>query len=322
MVKANSNGSAKRILLIGTARSGTTWVGQALGCAENANFINEPDNVEAPPVGEFGHHGFGPYPIIAPNERSLRSMRYAALWDLAFADATPSHPLPVALGRAALSLPAALRDPLIGQIARIVSRLRSTHRHVIAKSVFAHFCLDWLGQRYCPQVVLLQRHPLNVIVSWMELPEPLYDLSTNPLFREHIDRPPHVPAVPRNTSQLGKVAWCVGLLTAILHNALERHPDWPLVTHEEMCTEPRERFSDLYARLGLTWADSTERFLRDSERPGSGLVTNRIAAELPEKWRKRLTAEEVREIMTVLDQFPTMGWVRPPNAVVGVSAGS
>ena len=306
----------QRILLMGSPRSGTTWIGKMLGHAPDTVYVDEPDLVEVPETGQVGRHGFGPYPIIAPGERSPRAMRFGALWDLAFADVAPQqHASLMTLGRAMLRIPAPIRDPLTSAGARLISRVRRPRRHIVAKSVVGQFALEWIVDRYRPAMVLIQRHPLNVVASWLTLPEPLYGLPENSAVREGVVEPLGFPAAPPPASHLEQATWCVGLLTATLHLASVAHPGWPVVTHEEMCDDPVDRFRVLAGELGLAWSDASSAAVRESQRPGTGYVTNRIAAELPEKWRRVLSAEDAAAAMRVLDGFPAQGWIRPPDVL-------
>jgi hypothetical protein len=49
---------------------------------------------------------------------------------------------------------------------------------------------------------------------------------------------------------------------------------------------------------------ATERFVMEHDRPGTGFTVSRLAAEQPGKWRRRLSAEDVRRVADVLAQFP------------------
>jgi len=300
---------------MGSPRSGTTWIGRMLGHADDAVYVDEPDLVEAPPEGEVGRHGFGPYPVIEPGEKSLRAMRFGTLWDLAFADVAPQqHASLMALGRAMLRIPAPVRDPLTSAAARAVARLRRGRRHIVAKTVVAQFCLDWLVQRYRPQMVLIQRHPLNVVASWLTLPEPLYGLPENEVVARRVVEPLGFPAAPQSGPHVAQVAWCVGVLTATLHVASLSNPGWLVITHEDMCDDPVARFRNLAGRLDLSWSQGSDRAVAESQRPGSGRVTNRIAADLPEKWRRVLSDEDAHTALAVLDAFPAKGWIRSSDS--------
>src|SRR5207247_758089 len=60
------------------------------------------------------------------------------------------------------------------------------NEHVVVKSVHAPLALEWVAARFEPAVVVVLRHPLNVIASLLELGLPDRDraLEREPLVRE------------------------------------------------------------------------------------------------------------------------------------------
>lgn len=315
-VKESSAGTPARTLLVGVARSGTSWLGHALGRADGVRFYYEPDNIDADPTGAraAGGLGFGPYPMISPGQDSTP---FASVWDMAFAGRLPSVEKPPLLwaARATMRVPRSLRDPLVRQLAALAARLPSRSSHTVVKSIYAIFSLDWLVERYHPQVITIQRDPLNVVSSWRQLQIPLFDLASRPAIAKTYLEPVGIAPPRPDASPLTKIAWHVCLLTHVLGDALERHPDWRLVTHEDLCREPLTGMRDVFDGLGLAWSPEVERFLSESNRPGEGLKPVRVTTEQPDRWRKRLTHAEVEEIEGVLAQFPRRGWVRLPAAL-------
>ena len=77
-----------RVVLIGVARSGTSWLSRAASRARGVRYYYEPDNVDAHPTGAPppGRRGFGPYPIIDPDDAGTA---FTPLWDLVFAGRWP-----------------------------------------------------------------------------------------------------------------------------------------------------------------------------------------------------------------------------------------
>ena len=126
-------GGARRLVLVGVARSGTSWLGHALGRAQGVRFYYEPDNVDADPaaVASAGRRGFGPYPVI---DSDRDAGQFAPLWDLVF-----SGRLPFALrerrrlrpaAMIALRLPRSVRDPLVrGAALAFSSQTRPYRQH-------------------------------------------------------------------------------------------------------------------------------------------------------------------------------------------------
>ncbi len=299
-------GRADRILLLGVARSGTRWLATALGNAEGTRLVKEPDNVSA--------RNFGPYPVI---DAGAAAPQYRALWDLAFSARLPNGEIPgwrLRASRAALRLPEAVRDPLIRRSAQFISSWPGRSPHVVVKSIYAHFAVDWLVENYQPRVITIQRNPLNVVSSWSELGLSGFDLLTRPVIRErYLDR--LGVTLPRNPTRLQLIATWVGLLSTVAAENQQRHPDWLLVTHEDLCVEPETSIRAVCEQLGLTWSEQVARFLANSNRPGEGFSNIRVTREQTNRWRKRMTDAQVDEVEAALEAFPSRGWVRPPAAV-------
>jgi hypothetical protein len=307
-------GRADRILLIGVARSGTSWLSRAMAATPGTVHYYEPDNVDADPTGKrpVGRSGFGPYPIIEPGQDGGQ---FRALWDAAYAGRLPrvqgvNDGLKLKAVRLVLQMPRAIREPLIAAGARIMTALPGKPQRTAIKSIYSAFYLEWLVQRYDPRVIVIQRHPLNVISSWRELQIPGFDLTTRPaLLERYRDRYEGQPLGPQ-ASDLSKISWQVGLLTTAIGDALERHPEWLFVTHEDLCEDPVNRIRYVLERAGMPWSGDVEQFLEESNRPGEGLKPQRVTKDQPTRWRGRLTDDEVDEINSVLARFPRHGWIR------------
>jgi Sulfotransferase family len=174
----------------------------------------------------------------------------------------------------------------------------------MVKSVHAALALEWLAERFSPRVVVVLRHPLNIVASYLEFGWLDAGLHASTLVRSrHV--PPWVPAVPLGAAPVTRVAWQTALLSSVLQEALDRHGDWHAVHHEDLCRDPEGGFRRLYDQLGLTWTEAAAGFLRTSNRPGRGITTNRVTGDQPERWRHRLTYAQVEEVRKALALFPT-----------------
>jgi hypothetical protein len=207
-----------------------------------------------------------------------------------------------------------VRQPLIDVGSRALVALPGGPDRTAIKTIYGAFCLEWLVERYDPRVVVLQRHPLNVVSSWRELQIPDFDLCSRPALLEHYrDRFTGDP-LDSSASELTRKAWQVGLLTTAIGDALERHPGWLLVNHEDLCADPVNLIREVCDRMGMPWSPDVERFLEDSNRPGQGLLPVRVTKEQPNRWKGRLSDDEVEEITSVLARFPRRGWIREPSS--------
>jgi hypothetical protein len=315
-----------RVLIAGIPRSGTTWVGRTLGMVPGAVYLHEPDNDMGHPFALRAKGMRGRFPLLEPGESASR---YERLWRAAFGDQDlgPLHQrvgqlrnrvsmaiarrTPRAQLQRALSAPRERRPARVAAAAWIgVPAVPARSEHVVVKSVHAPLALEWIANRCDPAIVIVLRHPLNVLASVLELGLPDRDrgLDADPVIRERIMEPLGIAAPPPGASDPARSAWQVGLLTAALEAAAARHPDWIVATHEDLCVDPIEKFRPLCERIGLPWSPGVERHLAESDRPGSGFSTNRVRSDEPTRWRQRLNAQQLDEIVPVLRGFSLSRW--------------
>ena len=94
------------------------------------------------------------------------------------------------------------------------------------------------------------------------------------------------------------------MLTNALADAAARNPEWIVARHEELCVDSAVRMRALAEEVGLEWSDAAEGFVRDSDRDGAGFATTRVASAQADRWRDRLSADDVETIRAVLHGFP------------------
>jgi hypothetical protein len=179
---------------------------------------------------------------------------------------------------------------------------------IVSKSVHACLAIDWIATKFDVDVLVVLRHPGNVLSSWLELDLPDRDRDlggytrVRQRFLEGWDAPlPGVGSVER-------AAWQLGLLMAALEESAQTHTDWVVRTHEQICSDPEKEFRRLFAELGLAWGPTTSKLLETSDNPGSGFSLNRKSSELADSWRTRLDQEDVDILGRVIRPFPIKTW--------------
>ena len=298
-----------RILIIGIPRSGTSWTADVLALARGAQFVPEPDNPPVNPPAAPIVRARGLFPVVSVGDAAPD---YRTVWDHAFAGGWPNVALTRATGRALRrGLPPRALELLLRGMAPATTRIRPRPQHVVIKTVYAAFSCEWLADVYHPKVVQIERDPLNVVASWVDLNVPFGDFDRSPAIRSlsiAADLPAPTPDAPHHQ----RVAWCVGYLGTVMDRTALKHPDWLRIHHADLIASPQDRFMTLFRDLGLEWTSAVEAHLVSSNRPGTGYVRHRVRSELPDAWRKRLTSTQVEEIQGVLAEFP-----RPPAATTG-----
>jgi hypothetical protein len=175
---------------------------------------------------------------------------------------------------------------------------------VVIKTVHAPLAADWIASRVAGRVVVSLRHPLNIVASWVEFGWGGCALDSHPKVLDRYVRPWGIRSLEMGCSDLARAAWEVALFIFALTLASKEHPDWIVVRHEVLCLDPATQFKALFDALGLQWTGQTETYLFEHDRPGSGHHTFRVGWDQPERWRHRLTADQVAEAMSVFKGFP------------------
>ena len=286
--------SRPTVLVAGLPRSGTTWVGEVLGHTAGARYLHEPDNHLVRPDAWWAKRRLGSYPEIRPG---TDGDDYDRLWSQAFA----GGPRPSLVYAGAKILQRAGATRLSG---RLAGRQRSwpASGPLVVKSVHCVRSLEWIADRFDPAVVVVERHPFGVISSWRKLGWDDF-LDTDPGALRYSAAVLGVDPVPPGAQWLERAAWHYGLLSSYLEQARLRHPEWLVVRHEVVCSDPEPAFQRLSARLGLQFTEGTARFLAASNRPGDGYSTHRLWHEQVDGGRSRLTPAERTLVLATLDRF-------------------
>jgi hypothetical protein len=299
------------VLIAGVPRSGTTWIGRALGRSAGAAYVNEPDGFRDP----FAFRTMlarGENPVLAPGDEAPDVER---LWAGALAGGRPAGTVRDRIARALYERAplddrrrARARGHASGRL-RLVAALAvprvadPDHRDVVVKSVQCALALEWIAARFAPRVLVVERNPLNVLASWAELDYVRSDREREVL-AAYAQRTWGLEAPAAAAPRLAVQAFAYGVQTSALREAASRHPEWVRTSHEHLCVDSAARFAALAAELGLAWGEDADRFLRDSDREGTPYRTLRRTEEQPDRWRERLDDGQVAMIRETLSRFP------------------
>lgn len=311
MADGRYSGAVSKVLVVGLPRSGTSWVGKALGLAPETTYVHEPDG-DHDPFAYRARRGSFITPVLRPGDEAPELER---LWRGAFAGGQRSTAIrsrlawrlyrksPVEQRWEAWSTGRETRSlKLISALATPLAAV-STAQHVVAKTVRAEFCVEWISDRFAPAVVVVERHPLNALSSWSELgygkdPRALAPLGEISLARWG------VPAPNCDAPLIERQAFVYGVGAATLREAARANSAWTVVSHEALCIDAQPSIRALLDQVGLDWGEATQRYLDESDRDGSGYHTQRKAREQPDRWRSRLDSGQVDTITSTLAKFP------------------
>ena len=304
-----------RILVVGPGRSGTSWVATTLGSTPGAAFLLEPDNPGQYPFALRAAAGTGTLPILGRDDPGPLNLR--RLWDVAF-----GAPIRYVRGqqrvavwlysksseddRSRMMRTHASKASITLRLATALAvprNLPAATRHRVVKSIRSNLMVEWISTNWEPAVVVCRRHPLDVVASriemgyWPRTPGVTRALRDEAKRRYDVDIPPI-------GDRLAAFAWSVGVEMSVLDDVLRANPEFFTVDHEELCRDPVGRFRDLAAGLGLDWTAANEAAVEAANRPGTGYELNRVAADLLETWRTRMSAVDARTAADAIAQFP------------------
>ncbi|MFA5581477.1 MAG: sulfotransferase [Paracoccaceae bacterium] len=277
--------TGRPVFVVGNGRSGTSWLGETLGQAEGVLYYREPchphrngingtaaDGVWCRHVPSGGRDGFFEYTLDAAFRGHF--------WRGA------GHGLRAYRAR-------------IGQRPRIV-----------IKDVASFLSLEWVAARWQPDVVVILRHPGAYAASVLNLQQDPQELArlrmlcATDSLRDLLGARLLDPlAAIRDPMEAAVAAWTIR--TAVFAKALPRHPDWQVVSYEDLAQDPLTGFRALYDRLGLPWSDAIAARIRarTSATDAGAFSTARVSHSRIDAWRDQLSPDQARRIRQIVAPF-------------------
>lgn len=264
----------RSILVAGTARSGTTWLGDLIASQIPCRILFEPFNPDLVPEYRNFHY----FQYMRPG---IEHQEFHAFAENIFTGKIRNR-----------------------WIDRQNERIFSDHR--LIKEIRANLALKWLHENF-PEVsmVLLIRHPCAVVASRMELGwatdsdiEPF--LSQPELVHDHLG--PHLDLIKnvRTDEEKHAIIWSVSNLVPLK----QFDPgELTLVYYEDLSTEPEKALPILFASIKQTY---TEPPINTINRPSQTTLETSAVVTGTDKlkhWKKKLSATQIDNILRVVDAF-------------------
>lgn len=266
-----------RVLVTGSHRSGTTWVGTVLQAHEEAAYINEPLNVsDGPaPLRQVVRHSYS-Y-ICQDNERRF--------------------------------LPGLERVLAAGCQAEECRKAHVRHRWTVIKDPFAIFSAAWFASALNCRSVITVRQPVGMVSSLKRLnwrfdhrhllDQPLLLRDWLAPFRREMEA---VLECGDDVIAEGCLLW--RMVYTVAARLRERLPETVLVRHEDLSLDPWGGFGRLFETLGVRESSSTDRaieFFCSSQNPKEAPLKPPFTVALDSRanldnWQHRLTDSEVERI--------------------------
>ncbi len=296
--------STNPVLVTGSHRSGSTFVGKMLSLSPALGYIREPFSViHRPGILNVRFPYWFPY-ICSENEapylRPVRDM-------LAFNYQTTAA---VRATRAARDAAAIVHDRW--------EFARYRHRHVrpLLKDPIAVFSAGWLSDAFDAQVIVLIRHPAAFASSLMKYgwTHPFAHFLEQPLLMRDLLSPFQEEIEASAETEQAIIDQAI-LLWNVIHHAIlqyrQTRADWRFFRHEDIAREPIDRFGEMFDHLGIGFGEQERAGIVDAtdaanptEARDAG-VLKRDSRSAAETWKSRLTHEQIHHIRTRTEPIAT-----------------
>lgn len=301
-----SGATPRPILVTGSHRSGSTWLGQMIGASDEVGYIHEPFNIDRGPgicrtrfPYWFTYIPPGTSGAVADDFRRLLEFRY-------------NYVAQAASVRSRRQIRTSLRDG--GQFLRY----RRQRARPLVKDPMALFSAEWIAGTFDAQVVVIVRHPAAFASSikldgWTH---PFSHFVAQPeLIEDHLS--PFREEIAAFAREEHDILDQAALLWRLIHHTIAdyrtQHPDWLVVRHEDLSLDPIESYATVFAALDLPYTEEVqEAILRSSDQSnpvdrdenGRRFLTRDSRANI-DNWRRRLTPSEIEYVRTrVADVSP------------------
>lgn len=283
---------ANPILVTGSHRSGSTWVGRMIAKSPSVGYIHEPFNPAHRPgiCGAYFDYWF----TYVSDENSqfyydhiknCLNFKYQLVKELKVIKSTKDF---VRL----------LRD------SSRTFAYRAFRKRPLVKDPISVFSAEWLAESFNMDVIVLIRHPAAFAGSLKEAywPHPFSHFLQQPLLmQQHLyNYKSEIEEFARESKDIIDQAI---LLWNLMHYMIlkykKRHQNWKFVRHEELSAEPVSEFGKLFESLGLDYSFSVQKSIAEHSNPTNHNKHNQLKRDSKSNicsWQKRLTETEIIRI--------------------------
>lgn len=288
------------ILVTGSHRSGTTWVGKMLAADADTAYISEPLNVlHRPGIFRVPVRNWYTY-ITEENEaeylpafRELINFQYHTWLEIK-------------------SL-RSFRDFLrMGRDFHIFFEGSFHGQRALIKDPFAVFSSPWFAQKLDCKVVITARHPGGFVSSLKRLGWnfDFKNFLDQPLFmRDHLEADRAAMEATAKDDLVGQAALLWKIIYRFVHGTRSQYPQFQVVRHEDLSLDPVGGYQALYKALGMNFTERVKYIIQNSsssENPTKLAKNKTHSVKLDSRanldnWKKILAPEEIARVRKITE---------------------
>lgn len=275
---------ANTVLLSGSPRSGTTWLGQVLSASPESALVLEPFDLKMPGLRRAG---FTPRTYVDPE----------AEWKE---------------GEEVFSRVFQGKGITLKLLYRNGRKLRSA-RGLVVKAIRANRMLPWLSRHFAIRGMLfIIRHPCAVVSSQMAHPDMGVWDHLRDFDRFYLERKlPHLIPIAerfRTEEEFRALTWCLDQ-HAPLASALAA--GWTRISYEQLVIEGEKELQRLFTSVGMTIPPEALPLLSANSWEVKGYSVDHKQASVEERlgvWKKRLSPDQIARILAVVEACGIRGF--------------
>lgn len=290
----------KPILVTGSHRSGTTWVGKMLTANDDVAYISEPLNV---------HHRLGIFRAPVNHWYTYITTENEAHYLPAFQELLNFQYHTWLEIKSLRNIKDFLR---MGRDFRIFFNGNTHGQRVLIKDPFALFSSAWFAEKLNSQVVITVRHPAGFASSLKRLGWnfDFNNLLNQPLLmRDYLEQDKEMMQAIAKDDVIAQGALLWKLIYRFVHLTSNLFPHFNIVRHEDLSLNPIAGFEKLYQNLNLDFTEQVKSQILNSsssENPSKLSKSKTHSVNLDSKanldnWKKILSPEEITKIRKITE---------------------
>jgi hypothetical protein len=288
------------ILVTGSFRSGTTWVGRTIAFDKSVEYISEPFNIYKKFRTRRFKYSFDTQFFYVPNSREEREI-YQACWELV-ASGTNPYFRALTISRQNFDKKTPLRF-LKHFVIGLINKKR-----ILVKDPPALLSSGWLYENFQFKVVCIVRNPVAFAGS---LKKRNWSFNFNNLLKQRqlmaeklADFKNEIEFFSNNKQHIVDQACLLwNVLYYIVTEYRDKYPEWLFVRHEDLAKNAISEFQKIFEYLNLEYTGYIKQKIEDFTSDSNDAETDnsffkaRDSKGSLETWKSRLTPSEVDKVI-------------------------
>ena len=281
----------KHILVTGTHRSGTTWVGRTLSQAENVELVYEPFNLETTRYNF--EYKFEHWFEHVPTSKNYKEIKHE--FDRYIPNSRFQYPAKICRETGY-----SWKTPLI-YLKYLIGDNRPRY---LLKDPIALLSAGWLHERYQLKVICMIRNPLAFAGS---LKKQGWDFDLKNFIRQEdlmkTWLKPFKEEIEKTDAEgdfIDRISLLWNVLNYVILTYKQKYPEWVFIKHGKLARNPVEKYREMFEYLDLEFNEEIEQYIveytstKNPVEAKSNEYQPRAAKKTVEAWRDRLTSEEIQ----------------------------